>query len=231
MVVIIAHQGAPSPDAPENTLEAFQRAGQIGADGCECDVHLTRDGYIVVIHHRDLARVTNGGGDVREYTLRKLKTLNIKGNFKIPTLKEVLELNIPLLFIELKSAHNKEIYPGLVKGAVSLINYLKIRKEKVIFLSFNAEYLAELNNFPFRKMLLSKTFPDIEGLRDFKLYGLAIEHTILNREKVKLAHEKGLKVFAWTVNREDDIREVIDWGVDYICSDDPVLVKKIAAEK
>jgi len=237
MVYIIGHGGAPSPDAPENTIESFEKAIEIFKTAAvsafiELDIHLSKDGKMVVIHGSDLTEATEGSvrGYVREFTLRKLQNIMIWGGSRIPTLRKVLELNFPVM-IELKAGQNDKIYPNLVGKAVKLLEDLKFTKE-VIFISFYPEYLIELKKFPrFKKMFLSKTFPDLGSLKDFGLYGLGIRYNSLNQENIRLAHEKGLKVFAWTVNREDDIREVIDWGVDYICSDDPVLVKKIAAEK
>lgn len=224
MITVVGHQGAPSEGEPGNTIESFQRAIKIGVNAIECDVHLSRDGELIVIHDHDLSRITDGSGDVREFPLKKLRELTVGGKSKIPTLQEVLKLKV-LVFIELKSSHNNEAYRGLARKASELLKYLK--KNNAVFLSFNPEYLRELNHPNIKKMLLSKKFPALESLKDLGLCGLAIEYQGLTKEGVELAHEKGLKIFAWTVDREPDIKKMIEIGADFICSNNPRLVMEI----
>ena len=106
-VKIYAHRGA-SAYAPENTLPAFQAAMEQGADGIELDVHLSRDGELVVIHDEELDRTTNGTGLVKDHTLAELKKLCADngmsgyGDVRIPTLQEVLELVKPFFFQSLQ---------------------------------------------------------------------------------------------------------------------------------
>ena len=88
---IIAHRGA-SDDEPENTLRAFRRAIELGADMVELDVHLSRDGHVVVIHDDDVARTTDGTGEVPSLTLGELRRLNAGKGERIPTLQEVIDL-------------------------------------------------------------------------------------------------------------------------------------------
>ena len=95
-----AHRGA-SAYAPENTLEAFRLAAEMGADGVELDVQLSRDGELVVAHDETIDRVSNGTGYIKDYTLAQLKKLSFNRLFpdfkdaRIPTLKEVYELLKP----------------------------------------------------------------------------------------------------------------------------------------
>ena len=100
MTKIFAHRGA-SGYAPENTLEAFALAMDIGADGIELDVQMTKDGEVVVIHDETINRVSDGKGRVKDYTLVQLREFSFDnhmecyGHVSIPTLKEVLELVRP----------------------------------------------------------------------------------------------------------------------------------------
>ena len=111
---IFAHRGA-SAYAPENTLPAFEKAVDIGADGVELDIHLSRDGRLVVIHDEMLDRTTNGHGFVKDFTLAELKKLDASKtmtssgfcNLRIPTLGEVYELLADtelLVNVEVKSS-------------------------------------------------------------------------------------------------------------------------------
>ena len=109
--LIWAHRGA-SGYAPENTLESFQKAIDLGADGIELDVQLTKDDQIVVIHDEILGRTCEGTGWVKDYTLEELRRFNYNKTFPqvahadIPTLREVYELMKPsglTINVELKT--------------------------------------------------------------------------------------------------------------------------------
>ena len=83
MVQIIGHRGAPAL-VPENTIESFKRAIDSGAHYIECDVHLSKDGRLPVIHDDRVGRTTDGKGSVRDFTFEELKALTIPGGLKIP---------------------------------------------------------------------------------------------------------------------------------------------------
>jgi glycerophosphoryl diester phosphodiesterase len=97
IMLVVGHRGAPDT-APENTLAAFEAAIAVGVDAIELDVHLSRDGHLVVIHDDKLERTTNGAGLVHERTLAELRALDAGGWFapafageRIPTFDEALE--------------------------------------------------------------------------------------------------------------------------------------------
>lgn len=111
MTEVWAHRGA-SGYAPENTLEAFALAAEMGADGVELDVQMSRDGYLVVAHDERIDRVSNGSGFIRDFTLKELKGFLFNRTHpeykdaRIPTLREVYELlkDTPLkINVELKN--------------------------------------------------------------------------------------------------------------------------------
>ena len=89
---VVAHRGS-SRDYPEHTLEAYQRAFDVGADGIECDVRLTRDGQLVCVHDRRVDRVSNGIGKVSLFTLAQLREMQWgNGAFQVLTLRQLLAL-------------------------------------------------------------------------------------------------------------------------------------------
>ena len=100
--LIIAHRGACGY-APENTIEAFGLALEMGADGVELDIHLTADGQVVVCHDEKIDRTSNGQGDITSYTLEELRAMDFGYHFydkerrgiKLSTLSEVYELLSP----------------------------------------------------------------------------------------------------------------------------------------
>jgi len=135
MVLVIGHRGARCC-APENTIPSFRLALETGVDGVEMDVHMTRDGEVVVIHDDTLERTTTGSGYVKDHTLRELKGLDAGVKFgsqwrgvKIPTLEEVLrELGSRVSYvIELK--HGSDLDPAL-KGEASGVGsrYRRLRR-------------------------------------------------------------------------------------------------------
>ena len=91
-VLAFAHRGGTAPGYSENTLPAFRRAIDLGVDGIELDLRVTRDKHIVIIHDSTLDRTTNGKGDVREHTLEEIGRLDAGNGVRVPTFKEVLDL-------------------------------------------------------------------------------------------------------------------------------------------
>lgn len=232
---IIGHRGAPIYE-PENTIESFKKAIEFGVAFVECDVHLTKDGKIVVIHDPTLERTTNGTGFVKDYTLEELQKLNIGNNYKIPTLEEVLRLNYPLV-VEFKAFNppgksydsgslEREIYPDIVKKVVKEIETSEIKD--IIMVSFDKRYLAELNNHPeLKKALISRPFPDLNKIKKLNLFGLAVEYHSLNKENINEAYKNNLKVLAWTIDNEQDIEKMANLKIDFIASNDPKLAMEV----
>ena len=149
--LLFAHRGA-SIEAPENTLESFSVALDVGANVLELDVHLSQDEQVVVFHDETLDRTTNGSGEVREHSLAELKRLDAGFRFlgpqgerthrergvQIPTLAEVFEAFPSAAFnIELKTAE-----PRLVEETLKLLNPL--RDEQVLLTAGQPEVMTVL---------------------------------------------------------------------------------------
>ena len=114
---IIAHRGA-SDYEPENTLRAFHRAIELGADMIELDVYLSADGEVVVIHDEDLSRTTDGKGRVSDHTLDELRRLDAGKGETVPTLQEVIDLTRGRcrLYVELKGITTPRPVVGLLRA-------------------------------------------------------------------------------------------------------------------
>ena len=104
-ILNVAHRGASAYE-PENTLRAFRRAYELGADLCEIDLHLSKDGELIVMHNADVDHTTDGHGLIAEMTLAEIKQLDAGEGESVPTLQEVVELvrGRGGLYIELKAA-------------------------------------------------------------------------------------------------------------------------------
>jgi len=149
MSFIYAHRGA-SAYAPENTLEAFALAVKMGADGVELDVHLSKDGQLMVIHDEAVDRTTDGHGQVKDFTCEELQKLSASNhmegfpNAKIPTLGEVYDLLKPTglhINVELKTDAN--FYPGIEEKCLNLAKE-KGMEDRVVYSSFNHYSIANV---------------------------------------------------------------------------------------
>ena len=144
-----AHRGA-SAYAPENTLEAFRLAAEMGADGVELDVQLSRDGELVVAHDETIDRVSNGTGYIKDYTLAQLKKLSFNRLFlkfkdvRIPTLKEVYELLKPAgLTVNVELKTGIILYPEIEEKVLALTASMGM-EDRVIYSSFCHPSLVRL---------------------------------------------------------------------------------------
>lgn len=232
-----AHRGA-SGYAPENTIPAFQKAIDMSADGIELDVQLTKDGQIVVIHDETINRVSDGEGNVADYTLEELRQFNFNKTHpeyekvNIPTLEEVLNLfkdTKHIINIELKTGVN--FYERIEEKTVTLVKE-KGMQERIIYSSFNHYSVMKIKEIDPQ----AKTgFLDMDGILDIAEYGKkhgvdALHPWIMNTQYpnfVRDAKKNGLSIHVWTVNTEAEIRRMIDLEVDAIITNYPDKVIEI----
>ena len=114
------HRGNPA-DHPENTLASFRSAIELGCDMVECDVHLTTDGELAVIHDHPLERTTNGSGLVGAHTLAELRELDAGQGERIPLLEELIELVRDRVGLVIETKQNPIPYPGLEEKLVATL--------------------------------------------------------------------------------------------------------------
>lgn len=232
---IWAHRGA-SGYAPENTLEAFAKAVEMGADGIELDVQFSKDGEIVVIHDEIVDRVTEGKGEVRSFTLAELKQLHANQTFpeykdaRIPTLAEVYELIKPTeLTINVEIKTGIFFYPGIEEKVLKLTKEMGM-EDRVIYSSFNhytLETLKKLNPAVKTGILYSDGIYKI-GEYAQQLNADALHpalYNVLYPGMVEDCHSRGKKIHVWTVNETSHIKKMLEMGVDAIITNYPDRVK------
>jgi glycerophosphoryl diester phosphodiesterase len=237
--LIFAHQGA-SHEAPANTLAAFLLAFELGSDGIELDVHLSKDGQVVVIHDFTLEATTDGQGLVRDKTLAELKELDAGTWFdpdfagqRIPTLQEVIDVvgDRLLLNIELKTASIRD--DGLAAAVVRIIeeNHLL---QRVIVSSFNplaVRWLKHLNPWVSAGLLYSPDLPFLlrrPWMRHLlRLEALHPHYTLVDREYVRWARERDLRVHVWTADDPGEMWQLMRRGVDIIITNRPDLLREV----
>ncbi len=237
-VKIYAHRGA-SQYAPENTLPAFALAAQQGADGIELDVHLTKDGQLVVIHDETLDRTTSGTGWVKDHTLAQLRQLCADNHMpgfaqaRIPTLEEVLALVRPtgmLVNIELKTSILW--YEGIEEKTLDLVRKMGM-ESRVIYSSFNhysIEKVRRLAPEAETAYLYSDIICDVEKYA--AAHGVRGLHpglwNVNMADLLQVYLGSGLAVRVWTVNDEADLRRLMLAGADVI-TNDPRLALEVRA--
>ncbi|MBN1406297.1 MAG: hypothetical protein JW956_00825 [Calditrichaceae bacterium] len=237
--LVIAHRGA-SYEAPENTLAAVNLAWRMDADGVEVDVHLTRDGQVVVFHDEHTRRYGGSRKRIAQCDYSELLKLDV-GRFmgeqykgeRIPLLAEVIS-TVPenkRLVIEIKSG------PETVLPIQSIVYESKITPNKIIFISFRrdtikeikkafpeciAMRLYELFQMPFTKIIYPSLKRMIEEVTEDQLDGLNISLVAAVKQSfIKQIKNDGLQIYFWTINNLKQARFLIQAGVDGIATDRP----------
>jgi len=226
--LVLGHRGA-SHAAPQNTLAAFRKAVEAGADGVELDVHLSRDGVPVVIHDAKVDATTDGEGHVSAMLLEELQALDAGRRFhpqftgeRIPTLEAVLrEVGEALLVnIELKAYRSD----SLVSAVVEVVRRLRM-ESRVWFSSFKPYLLYQARDLapdvpcgllyapPTVGSLLLAPITPYEARHPY--------HAMVRERAVQRAHQRGLRVFTWTVDDVEVAQRLAAWGIDGIITNEP----------
>lgn len=254
-IACFAHRGGAAL-WPENTLESFRGGLAAGCQWIETDIHMTRDGQIVTFHDHDLRRTTNGRGMVWDHTLAELRRLDAGYNFSpdgrsypfrgkgitIPTLAELVELD-PSARINLEI---KQARPSL---AATLWRFIEAQglHDRLLVASEDVELVREFRN------LARGTVATSAGKREIFSFWLAarmgvsgllpIEYDalqvpisfrgleIVTPAFVEAAHRRGLQVHVWTIDSLEQMRWLIDVGVDGIMTDYPARLVELIRER
>lgn len=235
--LVWAHRGA-SGYAPENTLAAFQKAVDLGADGVELDIQLTKDDQIVVIHDETIDRTSDGKGWVKDYTLEELRAFNYnrtKPEYKhadIPTMREVFELLKPTgLFINIEIKTGVVFYEKIEEKILALTKEMGM-EDRVCYSSFNHYTVTRIHEL---KPDAEVGFLYADGPIDMPSYGVkhgvnALHPALYNLQYdgfVKECKEKGLKLNVWTVNERPYMEMCCQYGVDAIITNYPDIAKEV----
>ncbi|RKN74167.1 glycerophosphodiester phosphodiesterase [Paenibacillus ginsengarvi] len=234
-LMVIAHRGAAG-EAPENTLAAFALGLEQGCTGIELDVHLSKDGEVIVCHDTTIDRTSDGKGAISDMTVAELKKADAGRWFherfegeRLPLLEEVFDLVPPEVQINVEvKAGIGDIVPALVK-----LMERKNRLAGVFVSSFDFDILEQVKELePEARVGLlynirMKHHYRMAQLLDNPVYSLHPHWSRLNEQNVRAATERGLRVYPWTVNKEADMRKMIACGVSGIITDYPGRLKRL----
>ena len=222
-VLKIGHRGAMGHE-PENTILSFRKALTLDVDAIELDVYVCKTGELVVIHDDKVDRTTNGKGYTEDKTFAELRALDAGKGELVPTLEEVLDVidKKVIVNIELKGkntalATSRVIQKYIsIKGwaessfMVSSFDHRELNKFKQLYPEISIGALIEGVPLNYCECALQLQADSVNLSLDF-----------INQDFVNDAHEKGLKVYVWTVNEYDDIAKVKALGVDGVFSNFP----------
>ncbi|MDP8948706.1 MAG: glycerophosphodiester phosphodiesterase [Actinomycetota bacterium] len=251
-----AHRGA-SARAPENTLEAFRLAVESGAGGLELDVHMTSDGYLVVIHDASVDRTTEGSGLVRDITLREMRSLDAGYRFTpdggstypyrgrgvwVPRLGEVLrEFPDHRVNVDIKEAR-----PGIEAALLEVVSEAGAR-DRVLVVSEASEVVERFRKLSGGGISTGASQREIEefyrssemhredSLRPlYDALQVPVEYQgreVVTPRFVEAAHNSNVRVDVWTINEEEEMRRLLDLGVDVVMTNRPEVLAEVLRER
>jgi glycerophosphoryl diester phosphodiesterase len=249
--VAIAHRGG-SKLKPENTLAAFERAAALGVDAIECDVRLSKDGEVVVIHDDTVDRTTDARGRVADFSARELAALDAGYRFGaetgfpcrgqgigIPRLADALARWPTLPFVvEIKGERTSDVprvlevvrdagaFDRVMIGGFDrdVLQAVRSQAPALITSASSAEVRAALR----RAMLFLRPSPG--GYRAFQVPHVFHGRRVLRRSFVRQARRAGLPVHVWVVDEPAEMRTLFDWGVNGLISDRPDLAVAVRGD-
>jgi glycerophosphoryl diester phosphodiesterase len=246
MVERVAHRGG-SALAPENTLAAFHNAMTLPVDAIELDVHMSRDGHMIVFHDNTVERRTNGRGNILDLDFDYLRSLNAAAHFpggwseqQIPTLREVLDSakGHVQVYIEIKTSKRNGVhgrYPNIVETVVNEVRATGMI-DQVLVMSFDWSLLPHVTSLepalPTGALVSDDTWNVhadealttlIAQVQSLGCSWLNMDWKLCTEDMPTMIHEHGLHIGLWTVNNQHDMRRFARAGVDSITSDRPDL--------
>ena len=246
---LAAHRGGAGL-WPENSLTAFRGAIALGVDALEFDVHLTADGEPVVIHDATLDRTTTGHGPVRSLTLERLQAVRLLDRAgapsaeTVPTLAQVLELARPTavaVLPEIKLDLTRAPYPHVEQRVVALLRAHGLLPRASVQ-SFDDDVLKRVRALEpaVRTMLLvnrvrmttyaSSPADAVRWAVDVGAADLGLDFRLIDAPLLAAARAAGVRVAAWTVNADDDLRRMARLGVDLVMSDRPDRARQLLVQ-
>lgn len=222
----VGHRGVMGVE-PENTLRSFLRAEREGLDWIELDLHLSKDGALVVMHDAKVDRTTDGSGAVADLTLAELRELDAGLGERVPVFDEVLDAVGKPIQAEIKD----------VAAARALAHVLRERSEtdRVSVLSFHDEALWQIraSRPEVRTVLVAEgaLAPDdvVDRARAVGARMVSLELRPISRDLVEHCHAAGIDVIAWTVNTDQDLALARALALDGVVTDVPAVRHAVAA--
>lgn len=243
-VLAFAHRGGayhPEIEGLENTLAAFKHAVALGYDYLETDVHVTRDGHLLAFHDTVLDRVTDRRGEIARSTYAEVREAIIGGREEVPTLGRLFDEFPDARFnIDIKS-----------EGAVAVVaSFIAARDawDRVLVGSFSPRRIRMFRRLTHGRVPTSASPLEVlcflavpsgrvaDRLTGGRVAAFQVPHrrgplVVVGRRLIRRAHAAGKHVHVWTVDDPDEMRELLDRGVDGLFTDRTDLLKEVLVER
>jgi glycerophosphoryl diester phosphodiesterase len=235
-VLRVGHRGAKG-HAPENTFASFRRGVELGASVVETDVHLSKDGEVVIIHDHTVDRTTDGHGFVKDLTVAELKQLDAGSWFgpdfageRIPTLAELLAWGKDRVPIAIEIKNGPIYYPGIAEKIIRLLGEHAMTRQ-VILISFDHFVLREAKiiapEVATGILYVGRLVDPVAAARAAGADALHPNWAFTTPDLVQAAHAAGLAVSPWCPNDVATLRMLDQIGVDSIGTDYPDLFDEL----
>lgn len=237
-----AHRGGAAL-WPENSLLAFGNALALGVDYLELDVHLSRDGEVMVIHDATLERTTTGSGTVRERAAAELGALRLKDGGgavtaeSVPTLDQVVALAAAgkrQMLLEIKTDEQRRRYPGIEEKVFAVLDRHRFTPFAIV-MSFEGETWRRLRQlrpetrtgalYSPRMLPASEIERELQSLRQAGVGFVGLDQRLVSADVARQARLAGLTLGVWTVNEREAIGRFVGHGVGIVITDRPDLAK------
>ncbi len=242
-IMVVAHRGGAALKK-ENSLQAFSNAISLKVDAIELDVHLSADG-VLIVHHDPLVKNENGKKiAIRELDAQYLTSLKIDEDQYIPTFEEVLVLLKEsadyqvIMFVEIKVDDRNKRYLHIEEKVIDLLHEYDFL-EAAYILSFDfptLETIKKINNDLHTSALISKAYLSsvgakgidrvVEDMRNLKISSVGVKDIYLTQTMIDALHKIDIQVGVWTVNDEREMKKFQSMNVDFITSDNPILLER-----
>ncbi len=226
--LVIGHRGAAS-HALENTALSFSKAIEMGVDGIELDIRETLDHEFLVIHHDHLGRISQQPHRVDKTAAAVLKSVDLHGGLQLLSLEEAFKI-IPArigVLVEVKALRS---YSKLVNRVA-----LERRRRNLMLTSFDLTLLLKIYRMDPRLSLgvVSRSLRNIRKAQEMGVgfSSVCLDYQCLNQPLVDGLKTLDLKIFAWTVDRPQDMARMLDLEIDGIISNKPDLLKSLADQQ
>lgn len=226
---VIAHRGAfKVQNLPENSITALEEAARIGCYASEFDVHITKDGEIIVNHDDDV-----NGLIISETNFKELRKHKLSNGEKIPTLEEYLNAGKKhpemRLVLEVKKSNSAQKTRETARKSVELVQKLKLEKQ-VDYITFNFEagkLITALD--PNANVAYLEGDKSPSEAKSAGYNGLDYHYSVYRKNPnwIGEAQDLGMTINAWTVNEEADMKWLIEQNADFITTNEPELLIKI----
>lgn len=220
----IGHRGVMGVE-PENTLRSFRHADRLGMDAIELDLHLSKDGALVVMHDATVDRTTDGSGLISDLTLAELRGLDAGDGEGVPVFEEVVDAVRAPLQAEIKDQAAARVLAEAVQR--------RELHDRVTVISFHADALREtralLPDIPIVLVTGRSTPTAPERAVELGASMVSCDLRHLDEAVVERCHAAGVRVISWTVNTDEDLARARWLGLDGVVTDQPEINEALSS--